>query len=307
MNAIENGSQNDCGQIRLQNLATEIGARIIELRKEGHSLRQIAAEMGFSHGYVGRIVKLQSGSQPAKSLRPAMPKRPRNGQTALPNFQMVSDYEAKGQTVKDAWRDYAKNCSKPYVYTHFSTLYRRWLAEEAERRNSSNDDADSGSLPDDLEVSAEEDHLSELSWKGRLDPRSAVHVLSGFNSSLKVRSDALVAFDAGEERAFPKVTHGLQAIIFMGDGGNITIDAIKWCAAQNVAICVLDWLGDLVSVTTPPATNDVTIRRAQFTADRVAVAKGSFRKEGVAFLNTPWRRWGGRRITRVKLAHPSNW
>jgi CRISPR-associated protein Cas1 len=273
MNAIENGSQKASGRIRLQNLAAETSTRIIELRKQGRSFRQIAAEVGFSHGYVGRIVKLQGVSQPPKPLPPAMPKRPRNGQTALPNFQMVSDYEAKGLTVKDAWRDYAKNCSKPYVYTHFSTLYRRWLVEKAERGNSGKDEADGRSSHGDLDVSAEEDHLSELSRKRRLDPRSAVHVLSGFNSSLKVRSDALAAFDAGEERAFPKVTHGLNAIVFLGDGGNITIDAIKWCAAQNVTICVLDWLGDLVSVTTPPATNDVTLRRAQFTADRLAVAK----------------------------------
>lgn len=94
-----------------------------------------------------------------------------------------------------------------------------------------------------------------------------------------MRNDALVAFDAGEERAFPKVTHGLQAIVFLGDGGNITIDAVKWCAAQNIAICVLDWLGDLVSVTTLQATSDVSIRRAQFTANRLAVSKAIVREK----------------------------
>ena len=137
-----------------------------------------------------------------------MPRRPRNGQAALPDFRMVSDYEAKGLSVKDAWRDYAKNCSKAYVYTHFSTLYRRWLASEGERRTGGKDEGDSVTSLGDADDSAEEDHLSELAWKRRLDPRSAVHVLSGFNSSLKVRSDALVACDAGEERVSQKSRMG---------------------------------------------------------------------------------------------------
>jgi CRISPR-associated protein Cas1 len=179
----------------------------------------------------------------------------------------------KGLTVKDAWRDYAKGCPKPYVYTHFSTLDRRWLAEEAERRLNGRAEAGDRGAPTVLDVSAEEDYLVELSWKRRLDPRSAVHALSGSNSSLRVKNAALLAFDADEERTFSKVTHGLQAFVFLGEGGNITVDAIKWCAAQGVAICVLDWLGDLVSLTMPPMTMDVTIRRAQFTADRLAVAK----------------------------------
>ena len=88
-----------------------------------------------------------------------------------------------------------------------------------------------------------------------------------------MRNDELVSFDTGEERSFQKVTHGLQAIIFLGEGGFITIDAIKWCEAQGVAICVLDWHGELVSVTQPTPPNDVSIRRAQFAADKVAVAR----------------------------------
>jgi CRISPR-associated endonuclease Cas1 len=179
----------------------------------------------------------------------------------------------------DAWHEYAKGCPKPYVYTHFSTLYRRWLSDEGERRTNGKAEADGSNSSSVFDVSAEEDHLSELSWKRRLDPKSTVLVLCGFNSSLRVRNDALSAFDAGEERAFAKVTHGLKAVVFLGDGGNITVDAIKWCAAQNVAICVLDWLGDLVSFTSRPAAMDVSLRRAQFTADRLAVAKAIIREK----------------------------
>ena len=257
---------------RLRDFTFERIAEIQSLHAQGLSLRQIGAEVGLSHGSVGRILKSQGTGQDPKPAKLAIPGRPRKGQEALPDFQVVSDFEAKGLTVKDAWRDYAKGCAKPYVYTHFSTLYRKWLEDQAQPRNGE-EGSRSSSLPDIDDYSADEDHLAEEYWRKKSHPRAAVHALSGYNCSLKVRNDELVSFDTGEERSFRKVTHGLQAIIFMGEGGFITIDGIKWCEAQGVAICVLDWHGELVSVTQPTPPNDVSIRRAQFAADKVAMAR----------------------------------
>jgi hypothetical protein len=157
----------------------------------------------------------------------------------LPDFERISEFEAKGLTVKDAWLDYAKSCSQPYTYAHFSTLYKVWFAGQAETRNGRSCDGDYADPIYLVDYTADEDHISELYWKRKSNPRSAVHGLSGFNCSLKVRNDELVAFDSGEERLFRKVNHGLQAIAFLGEGGNITIDAIKWCEAQGVGICVI--------------------------------------------------------------------
>ena len=257
---------------RLKDVSIERISEMRALRTQGLSLRQIGVEVGLSHGSVRRILKSQATGQDPKPSKPAIPRRPRKGQEALPDFQRVSDFEAKGLTVKDAWREYAKGCAKPYVYTHFATLYRKWLENQADRRNGE-DGSPSSPLPDLPDYSADEDHLTEEYWRRKAHPRAAVHALSGYNCSLKVRNDELVSFDTGEERSFPKVTHGLQAIIFLGEGGFITIDAIKWCEAQGVAICVLDWHGELVSVTQPTPPADVSIRRAQFAADKVAMAR----------------------------------
>lgn len=233
--------------------------------------------VGLSHGTVMRIVKWQETGEKPKPSKPAIPSRPRNGQGALPDFERVSQFEAKGLTVKGAWRDYVNSCSQPYTYAHFSTLYRVWLAEQTTRGDKDQVAADAVSnsaAPLDLaDFSAEEDHLAELYWKRKSNPRSAVHVMAGFNCSLKVRNDELVTSDTGEERLYSKVTHGLQSIVFLGEGGHITVDAIKWCEAQGVAICVLGWHGDLISVTAPHKISDVAIRRAQFSANRLSVAR----------------------------------
>lgn len=252
-------------------LDQEIPKLIIDLRADGLSHRQIAGKVGLSHGYVGRILKSEGLVGAVKSAV-ALPRRPRKGQGSLPDFQRVCDFEAEGLTVKDAWRDYAKSCAKPYGYTHFSVLYKKWLDEQANAKATKNgsEEAPSPDLPD---CSADEDHLAETYWRRKLHPRATVHALSGFNCSLKVRNDELVSFDTGEERSFRKVTHGLQAIVFLGEGGFVTIDAIKWCEAQGVAICVLDWHGDLVSVTQPAPPTDPSIKRAQFSANKAAVAR----------------------------------
>jgi CRISPR-associated protein Cas1 len=96
---------------------------------------------------------------------------------------------------------------------------------------------------------------------------------------LRVRNDELVASDTGEERSFSKVTHRLQTIAFLGEGGHITIDAIKWCEAQGIGTCVLGWYGDLITVTTPRAISDVTIRRTQFAANRLEVARAILKRK----------------------------
>jgi hypothetical protein len=261
------------------------------------SLRKIGADVTLSHGYVGRILKAEGMLEVPKGLL-KLPRRPRKGQDALPDFQRVCDCEAKGLTVKDAWRDYAKGCAKPYAYTHFGVLYKKWLDEQT-KASADRTSSESGTALQVPDSSGDEDHLAEAYWRKKVHPRAAVYSLSGYNCSLKVRNDELIALDTGEGRAFRKVTHGLQAIIFLGEGGFVTIDAIKWCEAQGVAICMLDWHGDLVSVTQPAPPTDPSIRRAQFAVDRVTMARAILGEKLASesclrkptALRSPQRRW----------------
>jgi CRISPR-associated protein Cas1 len=268
--------QQERHRIRLSEVDHSTVQKIMRLREQGISHRKIATALDLSHGSVMRIVKWQETGEKPKAARPAIPKRPKNGQSALPDFERVSEFQARGLTIRNAWEDYVGRCSKPYTYTHFSTLYGVWLEERARIRGRDQAVADGTqvSAPADIaDFSADEDHLAELYWKRRINPLSPVHVLSGFNCSLKVRNDDLVAFDTSQERLYSKVTHGLQSIAFLGEGGHITIDAIKWCEAQGVSICILGWHGDLISITTPNSISNVTIRRAQFAANRLTVAQ----------------------------------
>jgi CRISP-associated protein Cas1 len=83
------------------------------------------------------------------------------------------------------------------------------------------------------------------------------------------------------ERSFTKVIHGLSAVVLLGSGGHVTIDAIAWCAAQGVGIYVLGWHGELLSVLSTALlpnnkigeSSTLAPRRAQFSEDALTVAK----------------------------------
>ncbi len=266
-------------QIYLEDLPQAIIDRALGLREAGFSYRNIGAELELSHGSVQRLLKAREATAPAKTIA-RMPSRPRNGQAALPDFEKLGRLTAKGKTVKEVWRTYARETPKAYCYTHFSTLFRVWLEHKRQEiapltlvsAGASTEVAVSQAppLPD---YTPDEDAVAEAYWKDRIDPRSSIHVLYSHGCSIKVHRGELVTYDSGQERRFAKVLHGLKALILIGQSGSITLDAIRWCEAQGIAICLLDWYGELISVTRSALKTDVSIRRAQFTADPLKMAR----------------------------------
>jgi CRISPR-associated protein Cas1 len=263
---------------RLDQLSGDTIEQIVVLRRAGNSLRKIGANFGLSHGSIRRVLKNMNDGDALLGLRPAVPRRPRNGQAALPDFQRLAKLTARGKTVKEIWRAYAQETPKAYTYTHFSTLFRRWLEGNklSVQSGKGTQRASSALSPAELAIpdyTADEDAIAEAYWKDRIDPRASVHALHGNASALKVERGELVSLNDSEVRRFSKVTHGLKAIMFLGQSGSLTLDAIRWCEAQNITIALLNWYGELLSVTQPALKTDVAIRRAQFAADPLKMAR----------------------------------
>jgi CRISP-associated protein Cas1 len=264
---------------RLSELTRGTVQEILTLRDHGMPLRKIASSVGISHGSVIRLIKRETNGSDLTRPPPRIPARPRNGAGALPDFARVDQAISKGATIKQAWQSYARSAAKPYSYEYFSTLYGVWLAEQRTRAVSGDAAAEPiTAVPD---YTAEEDNTAEAYWKNKLDPRSTVHVLSGYRCSLAMKNGELVTYDGAEECRFAKVTHGLTAIIFLDFSGVITIPAVHWCHAQGVSIFTLGWHGELVSVLNAALlphnkigdSSALALRRAQFRANPLGVAK----------------------------------
>jgi CRISP-associated protein Cas1 len=252
----------DCSEIVIETIKS--------FRQEGYSFRAIGVEVGLSHGSVGRLYKSKTeGNALENTLN--LPSRPKSSSLTTPDFAWVAKLTAKGKTVKEVWRLYAQQGSRPYCYTHFSQLFRAWLDQQKSGAPIKNGIA----VPD---FSVPEYVASKTYWQDRINPRSSVFVLHGHGCSLKIEQGNLVAWDGNRhkesgDRRFQKVTHGLSAIIFLGSSGLVTFDAIKWLEAQGISLFVLGWYGELISVSQPALSASIELRRAQFSADRLHVAK----------------------------------
>src|SRR5579859_2270076 len=103
--------------------------------------------------------------------------------------------------------------------------------------------------------------------------KSHMLIVSGYGCALRVKNDALVVFP-GKTHAMQqqptetlyKVVHGVNRIILASDTGLATLDALKWCQEQEIALVMLDARGKIIQFLTPETLSDANLRRAQYAA-----------------------------------------
>jgi CRISPR-associated endonuclease Cas1 len=93
------------------------------------------------------------------------------------------------------------------------------------------------------------------------------------NASLKVKGGALIVTDGDRKIVYEKRGEKPQAIVMTGWGGYITIEAIRFCTDYNIAVIILDWSRDLMSVVSPSVKQSGPLICAQATCDKLPIAK----------------------------------
>jgi CRISPR-associated protein Cas1 len=98
-------------------------------------------------------------------------------------------------------------------------------------------------------------------------------ILTGHGAGLKVERDALVVSEGHTH--YPQTPlihtlyrgmHDVTRIVCLNPSGMLSFAAITWCAAQGIALLLLDRNGAVLSAFTPEAESDATLRRAQYLA-----------------------------------------
>jgi CRISPR-associated endonuclease Cas1 len=97
------------------------------------------------------------------------------------------------------------------------------------------------------------------------------------SNDLKVRGDALIVTDGQRKIIYEPRGLKPQAIVMTGWGGYITIEAIRFCTDYNIAVIILDWSRDLMSVVSPSVKQSGSLIRAQATCDPLPIAKALIR------------------------------
>ena len=105
--------------------------------------------------------------------------------------------------------------------------------------------------------------------------KSGVLTIHGFGVRVRMQSGHLEIEDGiGPDRRklrLARVGHGLKRLILIGSDGFITLEALHWLAAQDVAFVMLQRDGKVLCVTGPVRPSDARLRRVQALAGHSTV------------------------------------
>jgi CRISPR-associated endonuclease Cas1 len=129
----------------------------------------------------------------------------------------------------------------------------------------------------------------------RIVPKHGVVTLFGYGINIRVNHGHLILEDgiADERREgrFPRVGHGLERLVVIGNDGVVSLPALRWLADQKAAFVMLERDGSVLLTTGPVRPSDAKLRRAQARANdtgaalqisRALIHEKLFRQEDVA-------------------------
>ena len=187
------------------------------------------------------------------------------------------------------YRAYAEIAARPYSRASWEALLR--LGQASLARSPSKDGrlstpyasegrhgatvAIGGPISDagaDPRSEARADAESDAFWEARLAIKPRVITTEADNANLYVRGGSLFVGDGARRLRFDPGSRMPSAIVMAGWGGVVSIEAMRFCASHGVAIIVLDWMRELMSVMPARASESAAMLRAQASADPLPIA-----------------------------------
>jgi CRISPR-associated endonuclease Cas1 len=106
--------------------------------------------------------------------------------------------------------------------------------------------------------------------------RHGVVTLFGYGVSIRVERGHLILEDGiGADRfqgRFPRVGHGIERLIVIGNDGVVSLASLRWLADQHAAFVMLERDGSVLLTTGPARSSDAKLRRAQARANDTGAA-----------------------------------
>lgn len=116
-------------------------------------------------------------------------------------------------------------------------------------------------------------------WARLVSGRSML-TLAGHGCRVSVNKDALLvrsgfthSTQQPEEWRLERGVHEVRTIILLGQSGSVTLDALQWCQDQDICLLVIDRDGQLTTAVSPPSPPLVELRRLQYRADPLPIAR----------------------------------
>jgi CRISPR-associated protein Cas1 len=173
----------------------------------------------------------------------------------------------KGETTPlRAYQDYAANAARPYARAPFESYLRRY-----ERLGSSPQPGPAATIAPHA-IDADADAESDAFWGARLAVKPRVVTTEADSASLTVKGGSLFVHDGERRLRYDAGARMPSAIVMAGWGGLVSVEALRFCASHRIAIVILDWMRDLLTVMPGAPRAAAAMLRAQALADPSCVA-----------------------------------
>jgi CRISPR-associated protein Cas1 len=116
------------------------------------------------------------------------------------------------------------------------------------------------------------DAESDAFWGPRLAVKPRVVTTEADNASLTVKGGSLFVHDGERRLRYDAGAKMPTAIVMAGWGGFVSVEALRFCASHRIAVVVLDWMRDLLTVMPGAPRATAAVLRAQALADPAWIA-----------------------------------
>jgi CRISP-associated protein Cas1 len=176
-------------------------------------------------------------------------------------------------TALRAYAAYASVAARPYArasWEKFINKSRRLPAQSKPKNH----------------IPVDDDGETPNYWD-KLSPVKPSNVLTTITekASLSIKAGALYVNDGDRKVTYEKRAIKPLAIVMTGFGGYVSIEAMRFCRDHSIAIIVLDWSRDFMTIVAPPAKQSGSLIRAQAACDPLPIAKAVIRAKIEAHAN----------------------
>jgi CRISPR-associated protein Cas1 len=168
------------------------------------------------------------------------------------------------------YRAYAETAARPYSRASWEALLRLGQASLAEPANGRHGENAGDGAP--IMWDAMADAESDAFWEGRLKVKPSVVTTEADNASLSARGGSLDIRDGARRLRYDPGSRMPSAIVMAGWGGVVSIEAMRFCTSHGIAIIILDWMRELMTVTPLRSSLSAAMLRAQASADPLPIA-----------------------------------
>lgn len=157
-------------------------------------------------------------------------------------------------TERASYLAYAAIAARPYARSTFTLLLRK---------------AANGAA-----IQGPQDELdSDAFWAARLKVKPSIVTTCADNATLRVKGGALIVYDGAHSLTYTAGGKHPSAIVMAGWAGHVSIEAMRFCASHRIAVIVLDWMHDFLTIISPAPKASAAILRAQVMADPAWIAR----------------------------------